>query len=225
MPLERLVAGIWTATAPLRLFGVHLGTRMTVVRLASGALLLHSPVPLVSELRSELDRIGPVEQILCPNLYHHLFAKEAVSAYPRARLFGPRALHRKRPDLSFSGELAGKADPEWNGELIPIPINGSLLHETVFFHPASQTLISSDLIENFDSSPHWGTRLYLKAAGLHGRPGFSRLLRVVYRDRRAARTSIDQLLELDFERIVLAHGRIMDTDPREALRASYTWLS
>ena len=79
-------------------------------------------------------------------------------------------------------------------------------------------------MENFDTSPHLLTRLYLRAAGLQGRVGFSRFLRGVYRDRPAARRSLERLLALDFDRIVLAHGRVLEHGGRAAVREAYRWL-
>ena len=46
---------IWIAEAPLRFYGVPFGTRMTVVRLADGGLLVHSPLDPVPPLRAEID--------------------------------------------------------------------------------------------------------------------------------------------------------------------------
>jgi N-methylhydantoinase B len=58
-----------------------------------------------------------------------------------------------------------------------------MLKETVLFHPATRTLIGADLVENFETSDHLPTRLYLKISGIHGRVGWGRLMRFVYRDR------------------------------------------
>ena len=43
--LDRLAEDLWVEARPLRFFGVEMGTRMTVVRLADGGLWVHSPVP------------------------------------------------------------------------------------------------------------------------------------------------------------------------------------
>src|SRR5258707_995176 len=117
--LQELAEGIWTASAPHRWIGLHLGTRMTVIRLSRGGLLLHSPVPMSKQLR---------------------------------------------------------------------------------------------------------TRLYLKLAGLYGRIGWSRFLRILYRDRKAARASVDRLLQWPFERVVISHGNIISEHARETVRRAFGWL-
>jgi Domain of unknown function (DUF4336) len=222
--LQPLVEGIWTVSAPHRWIGLHLGTRMTVVRLSTGGLLLHSPIPMATMVQAEVAALGPVAHIVCPNNYHHVYAAEAVAAFPDAMLHGPPALRRKRTDLPFAADLSEVPHADWKNDLVPLTIDGCMLHETVFFHPATKTLITCDLAENFHDSPHWPTRLYLRLAGLYGSIGWSRFLRPVYRDRTAARASVDRLLQWPFERVVISHGAIISNDARDTIRRAFEWL-
>ncbi len=222
--LVRHAEGLWTAFAPHRYFGLHLGTRMTVIRLPDGALWLHSVVAIDDLLADEIQALGPVRHVVVPDLYHHVYVVDAVQRWPAARVHAPAAMRRKRPELRIDAELTETPDPEWCGVLTPVHIDGSMLDETVFVHGPSRTLVTSDLVENFDTSPDLLTRLYLRAAGLHGRVGWSRLLRGVYRDRPAARRSLERLLALDFDRIVLAHGRVLEHGGPAAVREAFRWL-
>jgi hypothetical protein len=222
--LERLEEGLWVAPAPLKFMGLHLGTRMTVARLASGDLWIHSPIALTPELRAEVDAHGPVRHIVAPSLYHHMFAGHWHAAHPSASLWGPTKLARKRKDLKLTTTLDLASAAPWASELAPLHIDGCALDETVFVHRPTRTLIASDITENFTTSPHWPTRTYLKMAGIHGRIGFSRLLRFVYRDRPAARRSIEALLAQDFDRIVLAHGDVIPGGGKQALQSTYAFL-
>jgi hypothetical protein len=52
----------------------------------------------------------------------------------------------------------------------------------------------------------------------------SRALRFAFRDKKAARPSIDAILERPFERISMEHGDPILSAGPEALRASYDWL-
>jgi hypothetical protein len=63
--LTKIDDSLWTADAPHLFFGLHIGTRMTVVKLRSGGLLLHSPVEMTEKLRAEVDALGPVRHIVC----------------------------------------------------------------------------------------------------------------------------------------------------------------
>ena len=224
MTLEPVAEGLWVASARQKLLGVELGTRMTVVRLSGGGLLLHSVVPMTGALRNEVEALGPVEHVVLPDLYHHLHVGPWVLAFPRARVHAPPGMARKRPDLRIDVELSEVPHPDWTQDVKPLFISGCGLRETVFLHPKSRTLIVSDLVENFHSSDHWLTRMYLRAGGIYGRVGFSRLLRWLYRERPRARASLERVLAEDFDRILLAHGQPIPHGGKEALRLAYDWL-
>lgn len=223
-PLVQHAEGLWSVAAPNRFLGLELGTRMTVIRLPGGALWLHSVVAIDDLLADKIEALGPVRHIVLPNLYHHLYAADAIERWSAAKTFGPAAMRRKRPELRIDAELTETPDSTWCGELTPVHIDGSMLDETVFVHGPTRTLITADLVENFDTSPDLVTRLYLWAAGLQGRVGWSRFLRRVYRDRPAAGRSLDRLLALDFDRVVLGHGRVLEYGGRAAVREAYRWL-
>jgi hypothetical protein len=222
--LNALAEGVWVAWAPQSFYGLQLGARMTVVRLGDGTLFLHSPIAIDEALKAEIDALGDVGHIVAPNLFHHLHAGSAAEHYPRAKLHIAPGLAKKRPDLAAGAVLSATADPSWRGEIESMPIEGTILHETAFVHHPTGTLICSDLIENFETSDTWLTRAYLKIGGIYGKPGLSRALRIAFRDKKAARRSIDAILARPFDRISLAHGDPIVSGGNEAVRASYAWL-
>ena len=71
--LHSIADDLWDAELPLRYLGVALTTRMTIIRLADGALVVHSPIRLTDELRSAAASAGRVGFIIAPNRFHHLF--------------------------------------------------------------------------------------------------------------------------------------------------------
>ena len=222
--LVQLADGLWVAAASQRFLGLHLGTRMTIVRRRDGGLIVHSPIRLDDELRGEVEGIGEVRCVIAPNLYHHLYAGDWTSAYPEARLLGPRGLDAKRKDLSFAATFGDAADEGFAGTLQHIEVGGTLLRETVFYHAASRTLVSSDLVENFETSPHWPTRWYLEVSGLHGQPGVGITLRPLYYARARVRSALDRILACPFDRMILAHGDVIETNARDIVYASFSWL-
>lgn len=216
--------GLWTVSAPLRVLGlIELNTRMTVATLGDG-LLVHSPVAMTPTLRKEIDALGKVRFIVAPNMYHHLYAGDAVAAWPEAKLLAPAALTRKRKDLRADIDLDAGVPDSWAGYVDAFPIRGSMLGETVFHHRESRTLISSDLFENFTHSDDRLTRAYLKLGGIYGKPGWHRMLRLIYRDRKAARASLAPILDLDLARIIVAHGDIVEQAPIDAMRSALAFL-
>jgi hypothetical protein len=222
--LSTLPGGLRVATAPQAYFGMRVGSRMTVVRLQNGDLVVHSGLSLTPERRKEVDALGRVAHVIAPNDFHHLYAGEWAAAYPDALVHGPTELAKKRPDLRIDRFLSDPSPPEWVGTLEPFALKGTLMHETVFVHPPSRTLVSSDLVENQQKVDHLPTRLYLKLSGAYQRVAWPRPLRIAYRDKKAARRSIDELLERDFDRAIVAHGDVLETGAKDAIRAAMEWV-
>lgn len=225
-PLVRLDEGLFIAAAPHTMMGLHLGSRMTAVRLRDGTILLHSPVRLTPSLREAVDRLGTVSEIVAPSLYHHVYVTEWAAIHPEACVVAAPGLERKRRDLRIGDTIdAAKPRPSWEGTLVPVTIEGCMLGETMFVHTPTRTVVSADLMENFATSEHLPTRLYLKAAGIHGKIGWAYPLRALYRDRAAAKRSFEQLLEHDFERAIIAHGEIVASGAKDAVRQTYAgWV-
>jgi Domain of unknown function (DUF4336) len=223
--LSELSTNIWVTERPQRFYGLEVGTRMTVIRLADGSLLLHSPVELDAELRRELEAVGRVRFAVAPNRVHHLYAGEVAKAYPGARLWVGPGLERKRPDLVFAGVLGDEAPAEWKEEVDQTFFRGRPYeNEVVFFHRASRTLIMCDLAFNFGPRTAAPTRLLMKLLRSYGRFGPSTLDPLLIRDRRAARRSLERILAWDFDRVVVAHGDVLESGGHEALRRGYSWL-
>ena len=224
-PLRPLAKDLWVAERPQRFYWLPVGTRMTVVRLPGERLLLHSPVALDAELRAELDSIGRVLYVVAPNRVHHLYAGDVARVYPEARLWVAPGLGRKRPDLSFVAVLGDEAPEEWREQVQQTFFRGRPYeNEVVFFHRPSRTLILCDLAFNFGPRAAAPTRLLMKLLRSHGRFGPSTLDPLLIRDRSAARRSLERILAWDFDRVVVAHGEILESGGRDALRAGYSWL-
>jgi len=224
-PLRQLAQNIWVAERRQRFYGLEVGTRMTVIHLADGCLLLHSPVALTPELRRELDAIGRVSFAVAPNRVHHLHAGEVAAAYPGAQLWVAPGLERKRPDLVFVAVLGDEAPAPWKGEVDQVFFRGRPYeNEVVFFHRASRTLILCDLAFNFGPRAAAPTRLLMRLLRSYGHFGPSKLDPLLIRDRRAARQSLERILAWDFDRVVVAHGDVLESGGRDALREGYAWL-
>jgi hypothetical protein len=223
--LSQLGDNIWIVERPQRFYGLEVGTHMTVIRLAGGSLLLHSPVELDPELRRELDAIGRVRFAVAPNRVHHLYAGDVARAYPGARLWIGPGLERKRPDLMYVAILGDEAPSEWRGEVEQVFFRGRPYeNEVVFFHRPSRTLILCDLAFNFGPRAALPTRLLMRLLMSYGHFGPSKLDPLLIRDRRAARASLERILAWDFDRVVVAHGDVLESGGREALRQGYSWL-
>lgn len=224
-PLRQLAPDLWIAERPQRFYGLEVGTRMNVVRLVDGSLLLHAPVALSAGLCAELNALGPVRYVVAPNRVHHLYAGRVAETYPGARLWVAPGLPEKRPDLRFEAVLDDEAPPEWRGQLDQAFFRGRPYeNEVAFFHRASRTLLLCDLAFNFRESTTLPTRILMSLVASYGYFGPSKLDPLLIRDRAAARASLERILSWDFDRVVVAHGDVQETGGRALLRQGYAWL-
>ena len=223
--LRKLAENLWVAERPQRFYGLQVGTRMTVMRLADRSLLLHSPVALDPPLCEELGSLGTVRFVVAPNRFHHLYAGDALRTYPQARLWVAPGVERKRPDLPLVDVLTDETPAEWNDEVGQIFFRGRPFeNEVTFLHRPSRTLVLCDLAFNFGSRTPVATRMLMRLVGGYGHFGPSRLDPLLIRDRAAARHSLERILSWDFDRIVVAHGDVLESGGPAALRGGYQWL-
>jgi hypothetical protein len=224
--LQPLGDGIWTAERPLCVIGLlEVGTRMTIVRLADGGLLLHSPAQADDATRRAVDALGPVRAILAPNRVHHFFAGDWKRAYPDALLLGVPGLPAKRKDLAFDGVLAEDPVLIFKGALEHVLFAGApYLSELVLFHPASRTLVLTDLCMNVRTPLPRSRAFWFRLTGAYGRLAPNFVVKINIRDRRAARDSVDRILRFDFDRVSVTHGDVLETGGRAALREAFAWL-
>ena len=233
--LKPVCESVWIADGPLIRFGMPwpkflFPTRMTVVRLASGDLFVHSPTPLTPDLRREIERAGRPRYIIGPNRIHYWWLPEWKAAFADADVYlAPRLKEQAGGRIDFDGiALDREAGYPWDAEIATLPVVGDFMTEVVFFHRPSGTLVLTDLIENFE--PHklgslvmrWLTRL----GGVQDPDGqMPRDLRATFaRHRPQLRTAVQTMLAWRPQRIVLAHGRWYRENGTDELRRAFRWL-
>ena len=226
--LEEFALGLWIAAgAECVVAGFRYPTRMVIVRLANGGLWVWSPVALGPELRRAVDRLGPVRHVVAPNSLHHVFLAEWLAAYPEARVHAAPGLATKRSDLRFDADLSDAPDPDWEGEIAQVVVEGNLItREVVFLHAASGTVLFTDLIQHFPKRWFAGwravvARLDLMAAEAAEVP---RKFRLAFVNRGAARRAVRRILDWPVEHVIMAHGAPIRGGGAAALRRIFRWL-
>jgi hypothetical protein len=216
---------IWTWDEPFRRAGIEFGARMTIVRLPNGDLWIHSPLEPGDEMRRAIDEIGPVRHVIAPNKMHYLGTKAFHEAYPEAQLYGAPGLAEAHSDIPFNTTLGEMPEAAWDDVLEQVVFHGNLLNEVVFLHREARTLIVTDLCFYLkDGQGNAATQLFAKAAGVHDRPGPTPIFKLATRDHNQARHALDCILRWDFDRIILSHGAIYESNGKAALREKFAWL-
>lgn len=226
--LEPIGPDIWvTEGAEVGFMGLRLGTRSTIIRLSSGGVWIHSPVQFSRALAEDIERIGPVEYLVAPNIYHHLFLKEWQEQYPNAQVVGPPALPAKRPDIGFSWLFDDPKDDRWRDDIERVVFTGSrAFDEHVFFHRASGTAILTDLIVNvrLDNQSRIG-RLIARVEGVAYPDGRTPLLyRLGMRNRVEGADAVRAILAWEPRQAVISHGEWFRAEATAELRQRFSWL-
>ena len=219
--------GLWTFHQPLSVLGAEIGCRMTVVRLESGELLVHSPIRLTPALKTTLDRLGPVAHVLAPNLDHYLFVADYRLAYPAARLYAAPGVAPKVPAIRFDVVLQHpQVVTAWSDTVTQHYFrSSSSLQELVLYHSSTRTLITADLAFNIQTGNGLLSSLLLRLNNSYKTFGPSRVCKSHIHAPELARADIDAILALGPERIVLSHGEILQEGAMGALRHAYAWLA
>ena len=225
MPLSTIAEGVWTDTTPVRIVGTELSATMTLLRLPGGDLVLHSPIPLTDERRREVEALGTVRHLMAPNLFHHSWFAEWAAAFPAAELHVPARLPKKRPELTATRLKALESETTLTDSVELVPIEGCRLGETALFYRPARVLVVADLVHNVGRPEGAWTRFYTKTMGFYDTVALSRMLRwTAFSDKAAARRSVDRLLELDFDALIVGHGSPVRARAKDALSNALSWL-
>ncbi len=231
--LKPVAEGVWIVdSGPLRILGMPLPVRMTVIRLGDGSLWLHSPTRYDADLHRALAALGPIRHLVAPNIAHWTFLKDWQTHCPEALTWAAPNLRQRgqvrRSGLKIDRELADASPPEWDADLRQIVVPGGLgFREVAFFHGRSRTLVLTDLVLNLEAAKMPALlRPVLRLAGMtapDGKP--PPYLRLVIKLRRAAaaRAAAD-LVALNPAVVIFAHGLWFAQGGTERLRRSVRWL-
>lgn len=223
--LNPVHAGLWELNAPMTVLGMHLGHRMTVARLPDGSLWVHSPVAYSDALAAALAELGPVGHLVAPNYLHDTYLEGWVPRYPSARFHAPPRFHKVFPAHPATDILGDRPAAAWGDTFDQLVVKGvRRVHEVVFLHRASRTLIVADLAFNLGDQMPFLSRVLLRLNGCHCRFTPSRMFKAVIDDRAALRASIERILAWDFDRILVGHGDNLTSSPKDALRAAFAFL-
>lgn len=230
-PQDRLTAlgpDIWVVDGPhIRFYGIPFPTRMTVVRLPSGGVWLHSPIAVTDALFAQVAELGEIAHLVSPNWIHYAAIDGWQARVPGAKTWaapGVKARAEGRVQIRWDADLGAETPADWEGVIAQRLVTGSKAHrEVVFHHTSSATLILTDLIENMEPAtlPLW-LRPLARLGGIVAPRGRMPLdMWLSFRDRPALRGHLEWMLAQDPARVILAHGLCLDGDIQAELRQRF----
>lgn len=212
---------LWVAQRNLWFSGVRLRARMTVIRLADGALWLHSPHEPTPELCAELDRLGEVRWIVVPNRYHHLHAAATKARYPGAQVLGPASVIERNQTVVLDAPIETAVPGITAVALRGVPF----LDETLFLHARTGTLIGADVMMCGCPADHFTWRWASRLFGQYGRYKAPPDVRKHTKPGPEVTASLAALAKLPVERIFVAHGDPIDDRPLEQLAEAWRFAT
>ena len=227
--LTKITDGIWGYEQDLRLpLDMRLPSRTTIVRLADGGLVMHSPLGFDEETAKAVDDLGEVKTIIAPSCIHYLFLAAATKRWPKARVLGAPGLEKKPAVkgvafdvLPHDGVVDGLGD-----DLVVRRIDGvPYITEHVFLHRPSGSVVVTDLVFNLHRCSSWGMRMYLRCMGAWEKTAQSAIWRLLTKDKPAAAESARAVLGWDFERLIVAHGDVVTENAHATLETALTKMT
>ena len=109
---------------------------------------------------------------------------------------------------------------QWRGQVDQLLIKGIPHYgEVVFFHRLSRTLIVGDLVFNYTPAQAASDPGGADGLGPHGR------IRSAISDPNALRESIENILRWPFDRVIVGHGEIVESDGHARFRKGLAFLT
>lgn len=219
--MKSLAENLWMLVYPLPLLGADLRRTVTVIRLSSGELVIHSTGPFSADDAAAIRAVGRPAWLLDAMLRHDTFAAQGRAAFPGIPFLAPVGFSEI---VKFPTEPLVPAPAAWGEEVEILRLAGVPgMEEHAVFHRPSRTLIVADLFFNFGvGAPLWTRFLMLGAVGFKHDPGMARSMRLTARDKPALKRSLDAMMAWDFDRVIVGHGDVIETGGKrraaEALR-------
>lgn len=228
--INKIANDIWTVDGPEVVFaGAAMHTRMTVVRLESGQLWVHSPIEFSDDTKAFIKELGnEVCALVAPNKFHYMFMKPWRQSFPDASVFAEEHVKRKVSSLVDAEELSNVTPSLYSNDIDQVIFGGNrLFQEAVFFHKASATLILTDLMINLKTERiKFLPRLFLEFEGVtYPNGGIARLYRWFSNDKEKARAALKVINDWQPTRLVFCHGEPFQLTTQEVLDREFAYLS
>jgi len=213
IPLEN---NLWIVDGRVPHMGLH--RRMSIIRLSDGRLVLHSVIAGKEELLKKIETLGEPAFMVVPNPYHRLDACFYQRRFPKLIVVCPKETTKQaKKVISVDGDFNLLPN---DANLQIISIEGIRTGESGFLVNSNgqQSLIVTDLIFNVKHCGGLGGFI-MRLIGSSGGPKVTPLFKTfLVKNKLALKQSLMMIAQVpNLKRMVMAHGRIIDTNVMETL--------
>lgn len=216
-PIETLEPNLWRVIGALP-GSIPLRRVMTIARLATGGLVVHSAIALDAAAMATLDGLGPVEVIVVPNRQHRLDASAYAARYPKARVLAPAGARKKIEQL-----VAVHGGPEALGDRDVALDHAAGTRDAELLMTVRSgdrtSLVFTDTLFNLPHRPGLSGWILRHVTQSSGGPKVSRLARMfMIKDPAAFAAQLDALAAQPLARVIVAHEDVITDDPSATLK-------
>ena len=216
MKWRQLSDDVVVMSFPWLVFGIDFARNVTLLRLRDGRTVIHSTAPFTATDIAAIRSFGDPSWLVEATLMHDTFAKPGRAAFPDLPYLAPEGFAKA---ARIPAQSLGSPPPDWKNEIDVLKIEGTRVNEHALFHRRSATLVVADLFFSFPPEAQGWARFFvrqiMRLPRLFGISLFFRVLAVC--DRKAFANSLNQLLQWDFQRIVVAHREPIEYEARSAV--------
>ena len=218
-PITQIAPNLLTVTGELEMPLTEFERRMTVVRLSNGRLVVFSAIALDDDEMARIEAFGRPAFLVVPNDHHRLDARIWKERYPDMKVVAPAGARAKVEEIvpvDTSTPVFEDSRVRW------LTIAGTREHEAALLVDGDDgtTLVLNDLIGNLPHGHGVGGWLLRMMDFAGDDPHIPKpVLFAMVEDKDALRAQLREWAAIEsLKRIVVAHGRIIDDDPRRTLR-------
>ena len=216
MTWRQLSDDVAVMSFPWRTLGIDFKRNVTLLRLSDGRVVIHSTAPFTAENIAAIRRFGEPAWLVEATLMHDTFAKEGRASFRDLPYLAPDGFTKVS---GISTESLHSPPSDWKGEIDVWRIDGMRMNEHALFHRRSRTLVVADLFFSLPADtrgwPRFFARHFMRLPRLFGISAFFRLM---INDRPAFERSVNALMQSDFEKLIVAHWKPLETDAKPAVK-------
>jgi hypothetical protein len=218
--LKKLEDNLWIVEGMVP--GVPIHRRMSIIKMADGALLFYHAIPLTDAELAEVSAWGRPAYLVVAH-HQHCIDANAFAEKLGLKVFAPQACERQvRERVALSGTL----DTFPNDDTVSVEaVPGSKFGEAMVKvkSGAHVNLLFADVIQN---NPTGETKLLFRLLGFAGGPKVVPAYRMLFiNDRPAVKAYIEECASLPaLSRVIPFHGTIVEQNAGHSLRAAVASL-
>ena len=181
-------------------------------------MVVHSSAKFTDEDIAAIRRFGEPAWLVDATLMHDTFAKEGCARLSGIPYLAPKGFTKRS---GVPTESLRPPPAAWVAEIDLLKIDGVRTNEHALYHRRSRSLVVADLFFSFPAKtrgwPRFFVGHFMRLPRLFGISAFYRL---IIENKSTFARSMKAFLELDCERLIVAHWKPIETEAKRVVEQS-----